>query len=157
MNKKVIFIILGVIVTILLLFVFLGKNKTPMTASQFITTMEQKGFLVNDATSQFSEYNYVKQVYVAAPSDYSYKIEFYELQDDSYATQFYNNNKSSFESSKGNASGETSVSMKNYSKYSLSTNGKFQVVSRIDNTVVYLNVNSDYKDNAKDLLKELGY
>ena len=60
-------------------------------------------------------------------------------------------------SKKGNASGETSVSMKNYSKYSLSTGGKFKVVSRIDNTVVYLNVDSNNKDAVRDLLDELGY
>lgn len=161
MKKKVLFIVLGIILVAVLgvtmLFVSLNKEKESMTATEFKTLMQEKGFVVSDATSQFSDYDYVKQVYVAAPSDYSYKIEFYELSNLDYATMFYNNNKSIFESSKGNASGETNVSMKNYSKYSLSTNGKFKVVSRIDNTVIYLDVNSNQKDTVKDLLKELGY
>ncbi|MBE5820792.1 MAG: hypothetical protein E7310_08360 [Clostridiales bacterium] len=161
MKKKTLFIVLGIILVLVIggiaLFSSLNKEKESMTASEFKTLMEGKGFVVSDATSQFSQYDYVEQVYVAAPSDYSYKIEFYELSDVEYATMFYNNNKSIFESSKGNASGETSVSMKNYSKYSLSTGGKFKVVSRIDNTVVYLNVDSNNKDTVKDLLDELGY
>ncbi len=161
MKKKTLFIVLGIILVLVVggiaLFSSLNKEKESMTASEFKTLMEGKGFVVSDATNQFAQYDYVKQVYVAAPSDYSYKIEFYELSDVEYATMFYNNNKSIFESSKGNASGETSVSMKNYSKYSLSTGGKFKVVSRIDNTVVYLNVDSDNKDTVKKLLDELGY
>lgn len=161
MKKKTLFIILGIILVLLIggiaLFSSLNKEKESMTASQFKTLMEERGFVVSDATSQFSEYDYVEQVYVAAPSDYSYKIEFYELSDVEYATSFYNNNKSIFESSKGNTSGETSVSMNNYAKYTLSTSGKYKVVSRIDNTVVYLNVDSDNKDVVKDLLDEIGY
>ena len=161
MKKKTVFIILGVVlfiaVAVGILFTSLNKEKTSITASQFKTTMEEKGYVVSDATSQFSSYDYVEQVYVAAPSGYAYKIEFYELSDESYAMSFYNNNKSIFESSKGNSSGETSVSMKNYSKYTLSSSGKYQVVSRIDNTVIYLNVDASHKDTVKDLLKELGY
>lgn len=119
--------------------------------------MSQKGYSVQDASSQFSKYDYVKQAYIAISEDYSYKVEFYELLDDSYATSFYNNNKSIFESSKGNVSAETNVGLKNYSKYTLSSNGKYMVVSRIDNTVIYVDVDDNYKDTVKALLDELGY
>lgn len=161
MGKKILFIVLGiilvVIVGIVMLFISLNKEKESITGSEFTSLMQEKGFVVDDATSQFSEYGYVDQAYIAAPSDYAYQIEFYELSDVDNAISFYNNNKSIFESSKGNASGETSVSMKNYSKYALSTGGKYKVVSRIDNTVVYLNVDSSYKDTVKDLLDGIGY
>ncbi len=163
--KKSIIIVLIIIAIIIAIFgiilvsvfVNLTKEKTPMTASSFKNSMEQKGYIVSDANSQISEYDYIKQVYVAVDSDYSYKIEFYELSDENYAMNFYNTNKSIFESSKGNASAETSAGLKNYSKYTLSSNGKYMVVSRIDNTVVYLNVDDSYKDTVNNLLNELGY
>lgn len=160
MKKSVVIVLIVVAIIIAILgigFINLNKEKTSITASSFKNSMEQKGYIVSDANSQFSEYDYVKQVYVAVNSDYSYKIEFYELADDNYATNFYNNNKSIFESSKGNTSTGTSTSLKNYSKYTLSSNGKYMVVSRINNTVIYLNVDDSYKDMVKDLLKELGY
>ncbi len=155
----VIFLIVAVIIIAILgvIFVNLNKEKTSITASSFKNSMEQKGYIVSDANSQISEYDYIKQVYVAVDSDYSYKIEFYELSDENYAMNFYNTNKSIFESSKGNASAETSAGLKNYSKYTLSSNGKYMVVSRIDNTVVYLNVDDSYKDTVNNLLNELGY
>lgn len=165
MKKKTLFIILGIILGIFLVFLVSGialfsslnKEKKSMTAKEFKTLMQEKGFVVSDATNQFSQYDYVEQVYIAVPSDYSYQIEFYEFSDVDYATSFYNNNKSIFKSSKGNNSRETSVGIKNYSKYALSTNGKYKVVSRIDNTVIYLNVDSNNKDIVKDLLDEIDY
>ncbi len=161
MKKKpvvIVLIVIALIIAILgVVFVNLNKEKTSITASSFKNSMEQKGYIVSDANSQFSEYDYVKQVYVATNSDYSYQIEFYELSDENSAMNFYNNNKSIFESSKGNASTETNASLKNYSKYTLSANGKYMVVSRIDNTVVYVNVDDSYRNTVKDLLKELGY
>ena len=160
MKRPVIIAIIAVLIIVAIIgviFVNLNKEKTAITASSFYTTMSQKGYSVQDANRQFAEYDYVKQVYIAASKDYSYQIEFYELLDDSYATSFYNNNKSIFESSKGNASAETSVGLKNYSKYTLSSNGKYMVVSRIDNTVIYVNVDDNYKDTVKDILDELGY
>ena len=161
MKKKTLFIVLGIILVLVIggiaLFSSLNKEKESMTASEFKTLMEGKGFVVSDATSQFSQYDYVEQVYVAAPSDYSYKIEFYELSDETYATAFYNNNKSIFESTKSGASTESNINGKNYSKYTLTSNGKYMVVSRVANTVAFVNVSSDLKDNVNTILKELGY
>lgn len=34
---------------------------------------------------------------------------------------------------------------------------KYQVVSRIDNTVIYVDADEAYKDDVKDFLKQLGY
>ena len=164
MKKSVIIAIIAVVIVIAIviaivgvIFTNLNKEKTSITASSFYTTMSQKGYIVQDASSQFSEYNYIKHAYIAASKDYSYQIEFYELLDDSYATSFYNNNKSIFESSKENNSAETSVGLKNYSKYTLSSNGKYMVVSRIDNTVIYVDVDNNYKDTVNAILDELGY
>ena len=119
--------------------------------------MQPKGFVVQDATSQFSDYDYITKVYIALSSDSNYQIEFYELSDSDYATSFYNNNKSIFESSKGSGNAETHAEIANYSKYTLSSNGKFKVISRIDNTALYLNVDSSNKKAVEDILKDLGY
>ena len=58
---------------------------------------------------------------------------------------------------KSNSSVQTNINGKNYSKYTLSSDGKYMIVSRINNTVVYLDVDSSYKDEIKTILNELGY
>lgn len=161
MKKTIITVVIVIIAIILIgvgvLLINLNKEKESITASEFYEYATKKGYSVYDVNKQFSEYDYIKQVYVAAGKDLKYQIEFYEIQDDEYATKFYNYNKSIFESSKGNSSAETNVGMKNYSKYTLSTNGKYMVVSRINNTVIYVEVDDNYKDTIKSILKELGY
>lgn len=132
-------------------------NKTAITSDDFKSKMESSGYTVQEATNQMSDYDYIKQVYTAISSDSTYQIEFYELSDNDYASSFFNNNKKTFEDSKSSGSTETSVSVDNNEKYTLTTNGKFKVVSRIDNTVIYLNVDDNYKSSVKDVLKNLGY
>lgn len=155
------------IITILLILIIAGgigiilnnlnKEKISITSTSFKNSMEEKGYILTDANSQFEEYDYVEQVYVAVSSDYNFQIEFYELTNNSYATNFFNNNKAIFESSKGSAATETNLNAKNYSKYTLSSNGKYKVVSRINNTVIYADVDDTYKDTVKSILDELGY
>jgi len=89
--------------------------------------------------------------------DDDYQIEFYELSNEENAIDMYATNKIRFETSKGNSSAVTNFDFKNYSKYTLTTNGKYKVLSRIDNTLIYIDVDKDYKDIVKDLLKEIGY
>ena len=62
-----------------------------------------------------------------------------------------------FEKQKENTLAETNVNGKNYSKYTLSTGNKYKVLSRIDNTVIYLDVDNSYKEEVKNILGELGY
>lgn len=154
-------IIIGIIVLILVgivLVVFntLNKEKTPISASTFNTIMESKGYGMTDTTSQFAQYsNYMSESYVAQKT--GYQIEFYELTSEENAISMYNTNKTKFESQKSNASASATASMNNYATYSLTTNGKYKYLSRIDNTLVYIDVDESYKDIVKDIMKEIGY
>ena len=151
----ILFIILAVVLT--MFFINLTKEKPSITASDFYSIMREKGYSVKSADSQLSDYDYIKKVYVAVSKDSGYQIEFYEFTDDFYASEFYDNNQYIIESSKGMNSAYTNVELKNYAKYTLLANGKYRVISRINNTAIYLDVNSNYKDIVKDLLDELGY
>lgn len=166
MNKKSIIIIVLCIALILCLIIgitifkmvsSITQDKESITASEFYDKMEDKGYYLQDATNQFSAYDYIKQVYLALESDNKYQIEFYEFSDESYAMSFYENNKSIFESSKANSASNTNVNLKNSSKYTLSSNGSYKSLSRIDNTLIYIDIDSEYEDEVKDILKDLGY
>ena len=154
-------IIIGIIAVVivgivLVVFSFLNKEKTPITADTFNTTMESKGYVMTDTTSQFSQYGSLMTKSYAAQKS-GYQIEFYELSNEENAISMYNTNKTKFESQKTNASTSSTVSMNNYATYSLTTNGKYKYVSRIDNTLVYIDVDETYKDTVKDIMKEIGY
>ncbi len=132
-------------------------NKKAITTDDYKSKMESKDFTVQDATSQFSNYEYVEQALIALEKSGSYQIEFYRLSDNDNAVSFFNNNKTTFENSKSSGAVETSVSLGNNDKYTVTTNGQYKVVSRIDNTVVYLDVSDKYKSEVQKVLKDLGY
>ncbi len=154
-------IIIGIIVVVLVGIVFvsfntLNKEKMPISADTFNTTMESKGYVMTDTTSQFAQYgNYMSKSYAAQKS--GYQIEFYELSSEENAISMYSTNKTKFESQKSSVSASATASMNNYATYSLTTNGKYKYLSRIDNTLVYIDVDESYKDVVKDIMKEIGY
>ena len=120
------------------------------------STMENKGYIMTDTTIQFAQYgDYMTKSYAAQKP--GYQIEFYELSNVENAINMYNTNKLIFELQATDTSISSTASMKNYSKYSLSANGKYKYLSRIDNTLVYIDIDESYKDTVKDLIKEIGY
>ena len=135
----------------------LNKEKEAISAEEFKSVMENKGYTIVDVTSQYAQYGYIEKAYIAITNDRQYQVEFYTLTDDEKAVYFYNINKTIFENSKQGLTSETNAELKNYCKYTLNNNGKYNVISRINNTAIYLDVDEEYKDIIKDLLKEIGY
>lgn len=158
--KKTKYVLISLLCIVTLLgFTGCGKNKTSISADEFCSIMEDKGFLTTDSTAQYATSNDISESYIAISSNYAYQIEFIVLDSDSAAQSMFSTNKSIFESEK-NSSGSnanTFTELANYSKYTLLANGKYKVVSRIDNTLIFVNANSDYKEEINSILEELGY
>lgn len=134
-------------------------NKTAVTPEEFKVTLEGEEYivvkLVNDREDEINSYNYIKEAYAAKKSNY--QIEFYEIVDEDYAKAFFDKNKRIFEQSKGISSIEMSNTLTNSEKYSLKTGGRYMVISRIENTVVYVNASDTYKKEIDEALKEINY
>ena len=131
-------------------------EKTPITANQFENFMKSNNWTVLDNTSQFlQEGKNISKGYITNKG--KCEIEFYIFLDNDDTIDFYNINKAKFETQAGNVFSKSNVNLKNYSKYSLTSNGKYKCVSRIDNTAIYINVDSDYKEGINNILYKLGY
>lgn len=132
-------------------------QKVSITAEDFKTAMESKGYTIADASEQFADYNEITKVYIAISGNGSYQIEFYELTDSDASMRLFAGNKNIFEQSAGNISANSSVSTPNYSNYKIIANGHYKVLSRINNTMIYIDVPAEFKDEVKTVLDELGY
>lgn len=135
----------------------IASSKTTLTQDQFISKLENKGFLANDDSEQFMQYDYITSVAVASPSDLSYQIQFFTFLDESYAQKFYETNKSTFSRSASSDSPSVRTSGTGFDKFNVTTSNEFMEVSRIQNTCIYLKVDKAYKDDVKNVLKSLGY
>jgi len=133
------------------------KPKVSITAEDFKTSMESKGYTIADASAQFAEYDEITKVYIALSKDGGYQIEFYETSTNDAAARLFAGNKTIFEQSAGNASANSSVSAANYSSYKLTSNGSYKALSRINNTMIYIDAPAEFKEEIKTVLEEIGY
>lgn len=169
MKKPVMIAIIAVVIVAIIVAIIVGiflnkpnkedgnKQQEITDAESFRNAMQEKGYIVMDAKNQFANYSKIEKVYIATNESYSYQIEFYQISEDAYATSFYNNNKSKFEATKTENSVETNNDLENNSKYTLTTEDKYKVVSKVNNNIVYLDVKLEYKDTVIKILEELGY
>ena len=78
---KIALIVIAVIVVVAVLVIcavlIFAKDKTVLTAEEFKTQMEEKGYIVEDATYQSTSDDHIDQIYEATSQDNGYKIEFY--------------------------------------------------------------------------------
>ena len=144
-------------VLVMMMFTLTGcGSKNALTTDNFKTISKNNSYAIIDVISQYEVYNYVTEATVAQSSD-GWQVEFYVLSDNAYATGMFNNNKSIFEGYKGSSAVESSSSMGNYETYSLTSDGYYMYLCRVDNTLFYARVEDTYKDAVKNFVEELGY
>ena len=135
-----------------------SQSKAPVSTIAFESAAQQKGYIVQDGTDFFAAYDYVKLVTLASPQDKAFQIEYYELNDEAVAKSFFDSNRSNFIMMKGDESFETTDSGKNYEVYKLEMYGKFMMIERVDNTVIYVHsTDSSNKTAIETFLKEINY
>lgn len=149
--KKIILILVMIAV---MSFMGCEVNRMPLTTDEFITKMSDEGFTVEDVSTQFEE-GAVEGVFIAY-NEY-YQIEFYIVPSDDQAKSAFIENKSAFENVETKTSSNGELNVGNYSSYNRTTDELFMMVSRTENTFVYVVAEKDYKDEIKDFIDMLGY
>ena len=137
-------------------FIVIDKEKESMTANEFCDELEDEGYVMVDVTSQYASYG-IEEAYLAVKPNQEYQIEFYELSSVSKAENMFETNKEYFEDRAGSKRVTSSFGFGNYDTYSLTSNGDFMYLCRIDNTLLYIDVEDIYKDEVKEIIDELDY
>lgn len=162
--KKHIKSLVSISLILIMIFALTGcgsLNRTAINTDTFISTAESKEYEVIDILEEYKDIEAIEKATVALKSEDGenilYQIEFYELDAADSAMLMFNENKDLFESKTSTAVMETTVNLGNFSKYSVISNGKYMVVSRIDNTIVFVDVDKEYKDTVNEFLEAIGY
>ena len=151
MKKKIIFF------SFLLLSIFMITgcgNKKVISTREFKNITEQDVLTTVDVKDQFSDESVVEAT-IAHNDDI--KLEFYVLNSETSAKSMFAYNKKIFEGRKSGVSKYISTDIGNSSTYMLQTGGYYMYLSRVDNTLLYISVSDQYKDNVKEVVKDLGY
>ena len=154
-NKK----ILLILICTMSLFLITGcGKKEAITTKDFNKITEEAELIITDAKDQFQDKDYVKDASIAS-SVAGWQIEFYTFDSADSAKEMYSKNKSDFEAAKDNSKKSSYVEKNkdNYAEYTVTADGYYMHICRIDETVIYLKVQDKYQDEVKGILKNLGY
>ena len=152
MKKKLLF----VLILLSTLFITGCTTKETLEPNQFKTQIEKKGFIVVDQTSAVIHLNAdLTYSYIATTPDERYAVEYYSFNGESGAQAFYAQKHADITATGGQVSSE--LNQGNYQKYTLNHNGKYTVISRISNTVVFVHADKNYMEEINIVVKDIGY
>ena len=155
MKKKNIF--LKITLCLMIIILLTGcENKKEINSDEFKDKATSNNYIVSDITSQFEKSKIVENA-VTANKLGAWVVEFYTLKSNSNAEYMFNYNKEKASNDKVKNSKEVSNSSGNFSTYSLTNNGYYIYICKVDNTLLYTKVNEEYKDEVNKFIQELGY
>ena len=131
------------------------SKKNPATTDSFQTKMKEAGYTVTDATDQIAGAKDFKSVYLAYKGDVQF--EFYVCTSNDVAKERFTAVQKIFEKTRTSGNTETTENVSNHSKYTLNNGTKYMVISRIDNTCVYVVADEGLTSKIKDVLAVIGY
>ncbi len=137
-----------------------SSSKKPITDDQFQSIASSNSLSVQDNTSQYAEYDHVVSCTTAyKPSDDNqplWSMDFLVATSQDMAKRMFRSNSETFESVSG-ASSTVSVNLSNYGKYERIADGRYMYVGYLEETLIYVDADVQYKDEIKSFIDALGY
>ena len=126
-------------------------NKKIITGEKFYNTFSKLNYAVNYVTSQ-TEDESIKEIITA--NNMKYQFEYFEFDSIDSAKKSFESNKKDFELISDN---NKYVSKYNYEKFTQEGKSKYNILVRVDNTLIYCSANIEYKNEVKKDLGKIGY
>ena len=139
-----------------------GSDKKAITAEEFKNVISAKKFTINVPRDVLTEEAIkaagIEKGYITREiEDQEYRINFFDMKDNNSQKYFYYDAINTIRVEDNGNIKETLEKSMNHTKYTALTNGKYIVVSRIGNTLIWGTINEDKKQKLIDLLNEFGY
>ena len=151
MKKKI--LLLGMM---LLLLTACSLSKKAITKDDFVKKAEDNKLIVVDVLEQFAEKEEMESATVAASPE-NWQVEFYVLATKKDAKDMFKKNKDDFEGSYSVKKVTVNLSGTNYDKFTMDASDMYFVLTRVDNTLLYVKAPSNAKEPINEFIKELGY
>ena len=120
--------------------------------------LQENGFVISYDKVAFDQTTSIIS-YVATSNVFSGGIQYYVFDDNSNAEKFFENQKLAYEDLevKNKSKVEIDTNSKKHSKYAISVDGEYKVVSKLGNIVICAHTNKSDKSIFNDILSDLGF
>lgn len=132
-------------------------NKKAISVDKFDNVLNSKEYTVEENKEYYDTFIDITDGRKAKCSD-KWEMEFFILSGNKDAELMFEKDRNMIEVYKGSdGSSELVVDLANYDVYEITASGHYGYVSRVDNTVLYVEAEEQYKDEIKAIIEELGY
>lgn len=131
------------------------SDKVAIDAETFRAKAEESGYYVANDSFMESRYDEIESVIIAVDKNSKYQIEFYVLSNAEIAEELYLTNKQTFEDE--DYKSKSNVDSKKYNSCTFNTNSSYRYISRVGNTMLYVDADKEYKNEIKAFIEKIGY
>ena len=149
--------LLALVILTTCLFAACGKERTPATAESFRSTLEAKGYTVQDATASTQGGDTTNGVYIALNPESNLQVELYLMKSETGCASVYENNVANAKNAVSGTSSEAFVNLGSFQKFTQTDDSVFYIIARIGDTMLYCKTDKANADEAKAVFEELGY
>jgi len=151
------FVMIGIGVGIFFLVSTLFPARIPLSANEFTIIMEEKGFEVVDITEESELYEDIVKLMLRV-DDSQFLMGFWKFFTNEDAQRvFFNTRQNAIHDLIGGFESYSEVNLPNFNRYTRRAGGHFVVLSRIDNTYIFISTNEEDREIANSIMSELGY
>jgi len=153
--KRIIALVTLIIVTVIAL-----TGCSPLevlSADEFTSRMEAQGYIVEDISEIASAVFDDAVGTVLIVQTETFGLEFLVFETEANARVAFNNVQRAFEDGRGLASSHSSSSAANFSRFRQTTEGRFEIVTRVENTLLISQTSSDNRNDVEAVFDLLGY
>lgn len=137
------------------LFIISGCAKNEVVLTEFLTTANNNGYILEENMTGYENYHYIQKIYYAINRENAYDIQFLELESDDYAKKFYDINKKELMNYVDDSTYIKNLNYSNYSVYHIENDVSYMLVLRSKNNIIYLEAPIEYFQEIEDFFKEL--
>ena len=132
-------------------------SRTAIDGDFFEDTMKDLGYSVANITNQFESGDNIEIALEATDYSKTHKINYYKFNDRLSANDSFRGNLKDMEDTIGNSGYSSSITIDNYKKEAMVADGEYRVITKIDNTIVYVRADSSCRYDIDLALKAIGY
>lgn len=143
------------ILIILIIILITGCSNYHLTIDEFRNISLNEGYYLDNQNIEYKNYDYVKDVCYAYDREKDYLVEFINLENNDYAYRFYLTNYEDFQDEVTTDSYLKIKNNDNYNLFHLENKKYYMLLIRMDNNIVYVNTEIEFKNDIENLLNKL--
>ena len=161
--KRTIILLSSVIALILLILAIVSVMLIPrlfapreaISAEVFTAIMTNEGHAVGDYTYRHYDSFGIEIIRIAKVGDFN--VEFYVFESSESARFLYAQLQQALIDSSGSAASSRSINNVSFNRFTQATEGRFEVLSRIENTLIAIDTTIENRTDVETILSILGY